>query len=669
LSVVAENIPGALREIPHWLVWRYVEEVDPVSGEVDWDKPPVNAKNGGPGSSTNPATWTTFGEAHDAYTELDYDGIGFVLHHSGEDRRLVGIDLDKCRCPETGLIDPWALNIIAGLDTYAEVSPSGTGVRLFLYGALPPHGKLNGRKKGPVEAYEAGRYVTVTGQHIDGTPADVEDRPAQLLAFYKEQFGEKADPPPRTNGSTAALDLDNRELLERAFRSQNGHCIKALFDGDASGYPSKSEADLALCSHLAFWFGRDADRIMQVVAESGLFRAKWQRDDYRKRTIGKAVESCREVYVPPECWPHVTPTVNGAGGAQEGGQQAKSPAFAEPVPASQLGGGAPPDYVWQGYVARNSYTLLISLWKAGKTTLLAHLLAAMGTSKPLCGLTVTGGTVLVVTEESARLWAQRRDRLKIGDNVLFDVRPFKGRPSLGDWQAYVRHLAEVVRRRDVRLVCLDTLAVLSPCDDENDAMKMMATLTPLHAVAEAGAAVLIVHHPRKGDGDQAQASRGSGALPGFVDVIVEVRRVKNAAPGCRRRDLTAYSRFDDTPAELRIELSEDGTTYAALGTAEQAVRDATAERRAEKERAKARQVRDDGSAVLLYLDRHDRERQGLTKRRLRDALNWSGTRLGCALRPLLDLNVLEECSIRIDCNGGQRDCSGVRRRHRDNTGT
>src|SRR5262249_31994493 len=94
LPVVAENIPDALKEIPHWLVWKYVEEVDRETGEVGWDKPPVNARNGRPGSSTNPATWTTFDEAHDAYTELGYDGVGFVLSHNGEDRRTVGIDLD-----------------------------------------------------------------------------------------------------------------------------------------------------------------------------------------------------------------------------------------------------------------------------------------------------------------------------------------------------------------------------------------------------------------------------------------------------------------------------------------------------------------------------------------------------------------------------------------------
>jgi putative DNA primase/helicase len=297
LPVVVGNIPAALKDVPHWLVWKYVEEIDPETGAVDWDKPPLCAR-GGPGSSTNKKTWADFKTALVYFRERRLDGLGFVLHHNGQDRRLVAVDLDKCRNAETGEIEEWALNIIRALNSYSEVSPSGTGIRIFLYGALPPHGMLNGRKKGPVEVYEKGRYVTVTGQHIEGTPTTIEDRQEQLLAFYKEQFGETKSERPKHNGSAAALDLDNRELLERAFRSKNGNRIKALFDGDTTGYPSQSEAELAFCNHLAFWMGGDADRMFSVICESGLYRTKWKRDDYRDGTLRLAIAGCHEVYDP-----------------------------------------------------------------------------------------------------------------------------------------------------------------------------------------------------------------------------------------------------------------------------------------------------------------------------------------------------------------------------------
>src|SRR5262249_45189880 len=74
------------------------------------------------------------------------------------------------------------------------------------------------------------------------------------------------------------------------------------------------------------------------------------------------------------------------------------------------------------------------------------------------------------------------------------------------------------------------------------------------------------HHPRKGDAGEGQASRGSGALPGFVDVILEMRRVRPSDRSNRQRQLTAYSRFDGTPDELVIELAEDGSGYRCLGS-------------------------------------------------------------------------------------------------------
>ena len=36
-----------------WVVWKYVEDVDPETGEVDYDKPPLNA-HGGPAAEGEP---------------------------------------------------------------------------------------------------------------------------------------------------------------------------------------------------------------------------------------------------------------------------------------------------------------------------------------------------------------------------------------------------------------------------------------------------------------------------------------------------------------------------------------------------------------------------------------------------------------------------------------
>jgi primase-polymerase (primpol)-like protein len=83
--------------------------------------------NGKPASSTDPATWGTLAECVAACKAHDGDGIGFVFTGDG----LAGVDLDGCRDPQTGAIAPWAQRIIDDFASYTEVSPSGTGVKIY----------------------------------------------------------------------------------------------------------------------------------------------------------------------------------------------------------------------------------------------------------------------------------------------------------------------------------------------------------------------------------------------------------------------------------------------------------------------------------------------------------------------------------------------------------
>ncbi len=233
------------------------------------------------------------------------------------------------------------------------------------------------------------------------------------------------------------------------------------------------------------------------------------------------------------------------------------------LPASALGSGDQVDWPWTGWVASGFVTLLVALWKAGKTTLLTHFLKATSKGGDLAG-NVQACNVLVVTEEGQGLWARRRDDVGIEDNVQFLVRPFKGRPTYRQWEKLIAQIATKVEAENIDVVLFDTWQSVSPCPDENDAAKMMAALTPLHRITEAGAAVLLVHHTRKGDGTEGQASRGSGAFTGFVDIIAELRRYDPERHDDTQRVLRGLSRFDETPKELVIDLREDG--YHVVGT-------------------------------------------------------------------------------------------------------
>ena len=86
------------------------------------------------------------------------------------------------------------------------------------------------------------------------------------------------------------VQADDNKLLEQMFNSSVGNEIKALYYGDNSAYSSQSEADLKLCYFLAYFTGKDKDRIDRLFRQSALYRPKWDREDYRTNTISKAIE-------------------------------------------------------------------------------------------------------------------------------------------------------------------------------------------------------------------------------------------------------------------------------------------------------------------------------------------------------------------------------------------
>lgn len=223
------------------------------------------------------------------------------------------------------------------------------------------------------------------------------------------------------------------------------------------------------------------------------------------------------------------------------------------------------EWLWKGYMARGGITLFSALWKAGKTTLLAHLLSLFGRGGTFCGQAVTPARVVYVTEESQALWAGRRDKAGFGDWCEFVIRPFTQKPSFNQWYAFINALAESLRQRPADLVVFDPLTNLWPVKDENSAAEVTTALMPLRTLDPNECRNLtLVHHLRKGDGLEATGSRGSGALTGFVDTILELRRFQTGDAKDRRRVLTTHGRYDDTPAEAVIELTDN--RYALHGT-------------------------------------------------------------------------------------------------------
>jgi len=168
-----------IRDLRQWLCWRLEER------EGELTKMPYSPLTGKKGDSTDPQTWASFSTAVSARREHGYDGIGFVFTPEDD---LCGVDLDKCLDSETGEIESWAWKIIEELDSYTEISPSGTGVHILVRGELP----AGRNRKGRFEAYDRSRYFTVTGKHLAGTPRTIERRQEELGGVVRRVFGEES---------------------------------------------------------------------------------------------------------------------------------------------------------------------------------------------------------------------------------------------------------------------------------------------------------------------------------------------------------------------------------------------------------------------------------------------------------------------------------------------
>ena len=192
LPVQFANIPIELKKTPRWVLWRLLEKGE---GEnTTWAKVPAQT-NGLPASSTNPETWTDFISVQEAYeaNPAKFAGIGFVF--TAEDN-LVGVDLDDCYEPHIGFTNAAMQHIADSIKGYMEVSPSGTGVKIFTraenFAAHADHSI-------GFEAYATGRYFTVTGHHLSGSvPAVVQDLttiiPARTLQRTGDAFGDYVAP-------------------------------------------------------------------------------------------------------------------------------------------------------------------------------------------------------------------------------------------------------------------------------------------------------------------------------------------------------------------------------------------------------------------------------------------------------------------------------------------
>lgn len=297
-----EKIPLELKQLPHWVGWKYMQR----PGEDHKRKVPINAMDGQPAKSNDPTTWCDFDTACLGKERFGLDGIGFMFSGDG----IFGIDIDHCYDPETQELDPAAAEIIETVQSYTELSPSGTGIHILCKGALP-----EGRKRrGAVEMYSTLRYFTVTGNQF-GLEYPFSDCTERVAVMHRKYLGEEetaagaqkaALPMSAGRGTNADMSVD--AILRRMFDSKHGQKLQDLYNGSWERYGigdgSQSSADQAFCNTLAFWCRCDAALMDAIFRRSGLYRQKWDKrrgaKTYGQITIDRAIKDCRDIWEPQE---------------------------------------------------------------------------------------------------------------------------------------------------------------------------------------------------------------------------------------------------------------------------------------------------------------------------------------------------------------------------------
>jgi replicative DNA helicase len=326
-----ERLPDSLRELaklPQWVCYRkqWNEQREKFS------KIPVDPATGRGAAADDPRTWATYDEAVRQAAARGLDGIGFELGAAG----IAGIDIDDC-IDEAGALSPFAVSVVAALDSYTEYSPSKRGLHILVYNdsfvgsknddlgfevycprcrtqeEKEATFKLDQRKPPEKRKYASvddvgeihgGRYLTITGD-VYGPEKPIQERSVALKRLAAQYFARKDEPAPQKKAPAFTYGTDESvdDIVKKMLSSSKGIEIKTLFDGDTSAYGGDhSRADQAFCNHLAYWTNGDSGKIDAIFRKSGLMRGKWDEQrgamTYGQKTIAEALDGFKP-YVPP----------------------------------------------------------------------------------------------------------------------------------------------------------------------------------------------------------------------------------------------------------------------------------------------------------------------------------------------------------------------------------
>lgn len=480
-----EAIPMELVERKSWVAYEIVYP----PGKAKPDKRPISAITGSRSAWNQPPAWADFDTARAYAQARGPAGVGLVLKSGGD---LIGGDLDHCRDPATGTITPEAQRIIERTDTYTEISPGLEGLRFFAIGSFGGHTGID-RGKG-VEFYEGGRFLTVTGLHLPGTPFAVNTR--DLTALGREYFGGQAADP-------ALIAFESVDLTRWVLAD---HTRATITTGDVTPYGGdRSKAIFGLAKDLLRAGLTDAEVCCVLCdPEHGISAGALERRD---GDLASAMDWAMKYAVAParrEVAAELVEEFGPTGASLDPGRETLVEVNLTDLATAVL---AAPDYLVAPILPRGEVTLLGGHGGAGKSTLALSLAACIAVGRDWGALRITAGRVLYLSLEDGgercrwrlqKICRQFRldpaqvaagltvlDGSEAGPLATEDARRLKWLP-----------LMEQVRARAVGfdLVILDNAS--DACDaDENSRRQVRAFVRGVGATVRGhGGAVLLLAH-------------------------------------------------------------------------------------------------------------------------------------------------------------------------------
>lgn len=532
---IPKGIP-AIEELSarqQWVAWKYATDKN---GKIT--KIPVCARAGFNASHSNPKTWCSFEEAIRYAQSRGIGGVGYVVT---DDDEYTGIDLDKC-ISDDGDIEPWAAAIIAFAETYCEYSPSGRGIRMFVRGKTD---KSVGANTSRVEIYRTKRYLTVTGNHVQGTPTDIRSAPKTLEALLKrvDEFRKPIDQPVVAHRpvSFTEFQTSNEEMCELLFsvdpdcpyddwlsammavHSETGGSASGLdlvdrWSAGGSKYAGRREIEtkwhsfkgggvtIGTLANLARMHGANLSEIAIKYMPMPTLEQQREYEELNARLLEALLKK---------------PAKDKAKKLAEQKKQSTQELewFDDIQPVIQS------PYMVKGFLDNGSMSVVYGPSNSGKTFFALDVAFHVACCPEWRDRRVKGGAVLYLAAEGGNGIANRIAALRQTTGVL-DV-PFALRRAgldlldpKADTENVIRLAAEVAKKQPLALIVIDTLSRVIAGGDENAASDMTAFIKNVDLIRQrTGAHIMIVHHTGK---DAAKGARGHSSLRAATDTEIEV---------------------------------------------------------------------------------------------------------------------------------------------------